>query len=322
MDRKVSQVESAECREGRTELDTHADTGCAGSTARIIEYTGKTCDVAPFSDQYESMKDIPIVKAGTAYDDPRTGVTYILIMSQALYFGLKLTHSLLCPNQLRTNGVVVDDVPCHPSNDRNSTHSIYFPREDYRIPLDLFGCISYIPTRSPTTFELDNCEWLDLTADDDWDPHSPDFKRQEEDIREHGNSSRLDRNILSANAHDCVISSVLSSVLSSVSSSLVNDNMIQTLEDKVMIRNINVARSKPRKPNISKEDLSLRWGIGLETAKRTLNVTTQKCIRNAVHPLHRRYRTKQQQLRYNQLSSRLCSDTMFSFHKSIRNNSC
>ncbi|MGH7954707.1 MAG: hypothetical protein ACREOZ_01975, partial [Gloeomargaritales cyanobacterium] len=47
-----------------------------------------------------------------------------------------------------------------------------------------------------------------------------------------------------------------------------------------------------------------------------------KSIRNAVHPLHRRYRTKQEQLRYNQLSTAFYSDTMFSAFKSVLNNSC
>ncbi|MGH3055899.1 MAG: hypothetical protein ACRDL7_13075, partial [Gaiellaceae bacterium] len=57
-------------------------------------------------------------------------------------------------------------------------------------------------------------------------------------------------------------------------------------------------------------------------AVRTLQVTTQKSIRNAVHPLHRRYRTKQQQLCYNQLSSRFYSDTMFSTQKSTTHHTC
>ncbi|MGH3055661.1 MAG: hypothetical protein ACRDL7_11860, partial [Gaiellaceae bacterium] len=94
------------------------------------------------------------------------------------------------------------------------------------------------------------------------------------------------------------------------------------LEKKVMIRNIGVANSAARKTSIAKDELSRRWGIGLETAARTLKVTTQKCIRNALHPLHRRYRTKQQQLRYNQLSSRFYSDTLFSKCKSTVGNTC
>ena len=57
----------------------------------------------------ESLKDIPIVKATLAYDDPHSGETTILIINQALYFGTNLSHMLFNPNQLCTNGIVVND---------------------------------------------------------------------------------------------------------------------------------------------------------------------------------------------------------------------
>jgi hypothetical protein len=131
---------------GQTELDSHADTSCAGATARVIEYTRKTCDVSPFSKEYDAMLNIPIVKAATAYDDPETRDTYILIMGQALYFGDRMENSLLCPNQMRANGVIVDDVPLHLAPTDKAIHSIYIPDEGVRLPLKLFGCLSYLPT--------------------------------------------------------------------------------------------------------------------------------------------------------------------------------
>jgi len=39
---------------GRAELDSHADTCCAGATSAMIEYTGKTCDISPFSKEYDA----------------------------------------------------------------------------------------------------------------------------------------------------------------------------------------------------------------------------------------------------------------------------
>jgi hypothetical protein len=57
--------------------------------------------------------NIPIVQAGTAYDDPNTGETIILIINQGLYFGDSLPVTLLNPNQMRMNGLEVDDVPKH-----------------------------------------------------------------------------------------------------------------------------------------------------------------------------------------------------------------
>lgn len=303
-------------KDARTELDSHADTCCAGSSSRVVEYTGKTCHVSPFSADYDAIPDVPIAKTATAYDNSLTGETYILILAQSLYFGDALEHTLLCPNQLRSHGVVVDDVPVHLSpSPSTATHSIFFPDENIRLPLKMQGCISYLPTRYPTDEELHNCQWLIMTGDLEWDPHSPNFASQEEIALTTAHTvanETLDRSIKAL--HTCAISSVLAAV----STSLVDDTLLRDLEDSVQVRDVHAVQSTNRKSHISKEDLARRWGLGVETAARTLVVTTQKGIRNAVHPLHRRYRTNQQQLRYNQLASLFYSDTMFSKTKSSR----
>ena len=82
----------------------------------------------------------------TAYDNKNTGMTYILVLGQALLFGDKVESSLLCPNQIRSNGVIVDDIPVHLSHDNSSTHLITFPDDNITIPLKMNGCFSYIPT--------------------------------------------------------------------------------------------------------------------------------------------------------------------------------
>jgi hypothetical protein len=46
-------------------------------------------------------------------------------MNQALYYGDRLKHTLLNPNQLRSNGLKVEDVPRQ--FDKRSTHSIIIP---------------------------------------------------------------------------------------------------------------------------------------------------------------------------------------------------
>ena len=127
---------------GRAELDSHADTCYAGATAAIIEYTGKTCYVSSFSKEYSAMQNILIIKAATAYDDDDTGEMLILIMGQALYLGDRMENSLLCPNQMRANGIVVDDVLMHLAPNGQSTHSIHDPDEEVRLPLQLHGCLS------------------------------------------------------------------------------------------------------------------------------------------------------------------------------------
>jgi hypothetical protein len=91
----------------RAELDTHADTCGVNNVAHILSYTGKVAHVSAFSPQLAVMPDIPIVKAAIAYDNAITGETYILILNQALYFGVSLPHILVNPNQFRANSIIV-----------------------------------------------------------------------------------------------------------------------------------------------------------------------------------------------------------------------
>jgi len=89
-----------------------------------------------------------------------------------------------CPNQLRSHGVIVVDIPIHLAMNGNSTHSLYFLTEDVRLPLEMHGCISYLPTRLPSQEEIVNCTWLELTSDMEWDPYATEFKQQEDLSRE------------------------------------------------------------------------------------------------------------------------------------------
>ena len=68
------------------------------------------------------------------------------------------------------------------------------------------------------------------------------------------------------------------------------------------------------------EQLVNKWHVGLDTAKRTVKVTTQKGVKQALHLISRRYRTKQTQMRYNSLNSRFYSDAMIADCKSLNQN--
>ena len=65
--RKIKQLDVAsspkdyESYFGLTELDTHADTIVAGKNTIVMSYTDKVCEVSPYSSDYESVKDVPIV---------------------------------------------------------------------------------------------------------------------------------------------------------------------------------------------------------------------------------------------------------------------
>jgi hypothetical protein len=142
--------------------------------------------VSAYSEQLDTMENIHIVTAATAWDDLATGTTTILILGQALYMGDKVKTTLLCSNQMRAQGIIVDDVPLHLApKDKPSSHSIYFPEDDFVIPLSMKGIFSYFSTRTPTWEEIETCKHAKLTNEFNWDLHSEDFQEQETSIAEH-----------------------------------------------------------------------------------------------------------------------------------------
>jgi len=283
--------QAAETKVANAELDSHADTVVAGSTCKILEMTEKSCDVYPYSDKYDPISNVPIAKVATAYDHPVSGETFILVFGQALFMGDSLEHTLICPNQARSNGIIIDDIPRHLSPNRTSTHSIYFPTEDVRIPLRLNGIISCIETRLPTDKEIQDCRWLIVTNDLPWEPASDHFAEQESYCQEDTSQPSHNRDIYS-----------LSSML---------------------YHNICAVNSGSRKLSVSDAEIARIFNCGPTIAKKTRLVTTQKGLRSFTSHLTRRYKTKQAALRYDQLGGRhgrFYSDTFFSSVKSLRGN--
>jgi hypothetical protein len=71
------------------ELDTHADTCVAGKNFIVLSFTGRECDVYPYSQQYEVVQNIPIVLAATAVQHPDMGETFILLFNEVLWYGIR-----------------------------------------------------------------------------------------------------------------------------------------------------------------------------------------------------------------------------------------
>jgi hypothetical protein len=76
------------------------DTCVAGTNTRVMDYTDTKVSVSPFSDLYEAIKVVPIATVAMAWDDPATGDVFVLYIHEALYFGDRMSRTLLCPNQL------------------------------------------------------------------------------------------------------------------------------------------------------------------------------------------------------------------------------
>ena len=66
--------------------------------------------MSPYLSEYDSLSDIPICTAATAVDLD-SGETIILEFGQGLWFGERMEHSLINPNQCRSFGIRVCDDP-------------------------------------------------------------------------------------------------------------------------------------------------------------------------------------------------------------------
>lgn len=319
------------CQEGRCELDSHADTIVAGNNCVVLELTGKTVSVTPFSEEYSAIKDVPVASVATAYDDPKTGQVYILVFHEALYFGERMNHTLLCPNQLRDHDIIVDDTPRQ--YDPASTHSIYVSERDLRIPLSLTGIISGFNSRQPTMAELANFELhVEMSSDLEWDPHSITFASAEEEItgtddeRKRMYTRRQVQKVYRRHLVSCfrTIQAMSKSVeLRSAEHAFEESNdwlarrlisaarVEPKLDDDIRasmqiiiegsIGQVAAIRSGDPRSELTPENLARKWGIGLSTAHRTLKVTTQMGVRRLVHPAQRRFHTAMPHLRYPRL---------------------
>ena len=100
--RYILQFESMEMDEGTglSHMVLHTDTCTGGPDMILIDKTvSKRVEVSGFTDDFGTIKDILVGTCATAYDDPESGKTCILLFGKSLYFGDRLAHSFLCPNQ-------------------------------------------------------------------------------------------------------------------------------------------------------------------------------------------------------------------------------
>jgi hypothetical protein len=156
----------------KSEIDNWADTCCAGRNFRPLEFTGMTCSVSPFHEDYKAMQDIPIATCATAVD-LTDGTTVILIVNEALYFGDSMDHSLINPNQIRVTSIPVNDDPF------NQTRPFGIGHPETFIPFATEGATIYFTSRTPTNEELEHFQFrqIELTDEDEWKPERFDLSQ-------------------------------------------------------------------------------------------------------------------------------------------------
>lgn len=148
------------------EADTNADTCCLDSNFVVLLYTSTTVDVYPYNKSYEPIRSVPIVSGATVYHHPYIGRSCILIVNEALYYGPRLNHSLINPNQVRHNGNGFWDNPF------DHTHDLSIELHEYNmvLPLEYKGTILIFNTSTPTEHELNTLPHMVLTSEAPWNP--------------------------------------------------------------------------------------------------------------------------------------------------------
>lgn len=312
----------------RNELDTRADTICAGQNFVKISDTGQVCDVKGFHDDFDSIKDVPVATVATAYRDAN-GSVYILVIHEALFFGSQMDHSLINPNQVRHYGIPVSDDPY------DSTRSLGIDHSDLFVPFMTEGCTIFFDSFTPTGDDLNRYPHIVLTDGElQWNPagvrmnsnrpYGDNFAQVESVRRENGRR------------RDVPVEHESDLVLGSISGSFVADDCYERLVSSVRVSypsskskrqgNDRVhrgpawakkVRANTRHSSITPERLMEMHNIGLDKAKQMLAVTTQKGIRIATHPIHRRYRVDHLNLHATRLGGKWSVDWMTAATKSI-----
>lgn len=308
--------------EVQVHLDSHADCCVFSEHATILSSDlSRTVILTPFKSDLGIVQDLAVSTIAIAYDDPTNFKTFILIFHKSLQVA-GMAHHILCPNQLRDNDIQVNDVPLLyiPTAARTeSSHSIV--AQDLVIPLQLSGVHSIFASRSPTAYELAHpylFPHITLTADRVWEPHDISFHNNELSIRTSLTYPRYtpyeDRTISEINLQ-----------MSQVSRALDDDQFPTLLSISAILTSADLGSlpQKPRRGAPTPLDLAKRWFIGLHSAKRTLERTTQRGVRDfTASQGTRRLRHSTYQLMYRHLRSSVYTDTMFANVKSLQGNRC
>ena len=168
------------------ECDSNADTCCLGPNFLITNYTRRTADVYAYDSNIEPVRGVPIVQGATAYDDPRTGITYLLIINEGLYYGTKLDHTLVNPNQIRHYGINFRDNPYDPMRDLSIEVN-----DELTIPLNTSGTKVQFVSRTPTQEELETCPRVVLTSPSEWNPKDIRLGELKSDQPDHRNINEV-----------------------------------------------------------------------------------------------------------------------------------
>jgi hypothetical protein len=315
----------------RSDLDSHADCCVCGKEVLVFNDFDREVTVAGWDPEGE-IQSLSIVSAAMGYTIPESGKTVLLIAHQSI-FSPSLSHNLLSTMQMRLHDVIVNESPKFQSlNPTKLSHSISVRGDNAEdvllIPLGLHCVVSCFPTFKPTQLEFETCDRYELTYESpEYDPSATTFYDQEAgmmdswgNIKVSGDCHPKRRQVFSLRQQEEEIKHLSSKYsdayakLQDFSEVLDDRTLLAELDDNTLNLNVSLVKSEMRdKGGMDAATLAKNWGIGIEAAKRTRLVTTQRGTRRMVHPsLTKRYKTNDRQLRYRRLPVTMNTETMYS----------
>jgi hypothetical protein len=317
-----------------SDLDSHADASVVGMEVITFQDFERPVNVSGYDPKGPVAMALKTVSAGMAYDVPGSGRVVIIIVHQAINLP-HLPHNLLNPMQMRLNDVVVNETPkfqC--ANPTNLSHTITVKGENMNdeliIPLDLRGVVSCFTTRKPTQEEFDTCDRYELTYESPvYDPSGSSYAEQEAAMMDSRGQLKVaeDKHPLRRQICPVHMAETFSDTtikLQALSLTLDDSSLLQEMTSHVHISEVNMSSLTADMRDgggVDVATLAKNFGIGIEAAKRTRLVTTQRGVKRMIHPsLSVRFRTNDRQLRYRRLPVTCFTDTMFSNSKSRQGN--
>ena len=197
--------------------------------------------------------------------------------------GTHLEHSLLNPNQLRHHGIQVQDNPYS-----DTALHLAAPDDEFILPMRSDGTIIYFDARTPTDHELAHCPHIILSSQAQWNPRdvrfpTPTHHVEEGNMAMHNDVGAIRRRFdLSDTTHDDI------PIGTTISERLISEVKVDATQADVPLPR--TFASGKRHADVTAQELSERWFIGIAQAHETIKVTTQNCKRSALLPLSRRYR--------------------------------
>ena len=259
------------------------------------------------------------MSGATTYHHPN-GESYIIIINEALYYGSKLDHLLINPNQVRHNCVGFWDNPY----DHRQELYIEVYDKGVTLPIQFNGTKLIFESSVPTEEELNMLPQLVLTSGNPWNPGQVTLgQTQREEVLTHIKSvhvhvddsgfNTLDKFMYSSHIRD---DNIQMHEVNPVMRALCELGTLQTEYSLNDIPQKNSFISHQRYNKLTAEDLAENWCIGLIKAKATLGATTQYFKRSAILPISRRYRADRF-YDLKRLDAKFSTDTIWADVKSL-----